>query len=120
MIFSLAVTISIATSLRTVIIMKIMTLYANTALGHTCGEDAFTNFWYSTLCVKLRHSAFRSFVTAIQTFRAAFGLSVFLKTDDRHRWLATGVALLIMIVSGVQLNQMIKLASATIFGGQAL
>lgn len=114
-IFAVVSAISIATSLRTVIIMKIMTLYANTALGQKSGEQVFVNFWYSDLCMKLRASSFKSFITAIQSFRMAFALSVFLKTDGKHRYVATGVAVLIMIVSGIQLDQMIKLASSTIF-----
>ncbi|KAL7532713.1 hypothetical protein ACHAXR_004799 [Thalassiosira sp. AJA248-18] len=110
--FAVISAISITTSLRTIIIMKIMTLYANTALGQTCGDEVFFNFWYSPLCTKLRASSFTSFLTAIQTFRGAFA---FLKTDGKHRYVATGVTLLIMIISGVQLDQMVKLASVTIF-----
>ena len=95
--------------------MKVMTLYAQTALGQASGELVFQNFWYSDLCMKLRASSFRSFITAIQTFRGAFALSVFLKTDGRHRYVATSVAIFIMVMSGIQLNQMVNLASVTIF-----
>ena len=86
-----------------------------TALGQASGELVFQNFWYSDLCMKLRASSFRSFITAIQTFRGAFALSVFLKTDGRHRYVATSVAIFIMVMSGIQLNQMVNLASVTIF-----
>ena len=107
--------ISIVTSLRTVIIMKVMTLYAETALGQVDGLNVFHDFWYSKQCTKLRQTSFKSFITAIQTFRSAFALSIFLKTHNKHRYVATGVAVLIMIVSGIQLDQMIRLASGTIF-----
>ena len=114
-IFAVLSAISIVTSLRTVIIMKVMTLYAETALGQVDGLNVFHDFWYSKQCTKLRQTSFKSFITAIQTFRSAFALSIFLKTDNKHRYVATGVAVLIMIVSGIQLDQIIRLASGTIF-----
>ena len=114
-VFSIVSAISIATSLRTVIIFHIMTLYGNTALSRKSGEEAFALFWYSSLNVKLRRSAFRSFLAALQSFRVAFVLSVFLNTDGKHRYVATGAVASILLLTAVQLQQMVKLASYTIY-----
>ena len=114
-VFSIVSAITIATSLRTVIIFHIMTLYGNTALSRKSGEEAFALFWYSPLNVKLRRSAFRSFLAALQSFRVAFVLSVFLNTDGKHRYVATGAVASILLLTAVQLQQMVKLASYTIY-----
>lgn len=114
-VFAIVSSISIATSLRTVIIFHIMTLYGNTALSRKFGEEAFVMFWFSPLNIKLRKSAFRSFLVALQTFRIAFILSVFLNTNGKHRYVATGAVTSILLLTAVQLQQMVKLASHTIY-----
>ena len=114
-VFSLVSAISIATSLRTVIIFHVMTLYGNTALSRKSGEDAFALFWYSPLNIKLRRSAFRTFLAALQSFRVAFVLSVFLNTDGKYRYVATAAVASILLLTAVQLQQMVKLASYTIY-----
>jgi hypothetical protein len=113
-IFSVMVAINIATSLHTAIILNVMTLYANTALGQGL-DEGYLRFWNAPHCQALRQSAFRSFIVAIQTFKCSFALSVFLKTNGKHRWIATGTAVAIMVLSGVQFWQMVHLASKHIF-----
>jgi hypothetical protein len=113
-IFSVMVAINIAASLHTAIILNVMTLYANTALGQGL-DEGYLRFWNAPHCQALRQSAFRSFIVAIQTFKCSFALSVFLKTNGKHRWIATGTAVAIMVLSGVQFWQMVHLASKHIF-----
>jgi hypothetical protein len=113
-IFSVMVAINIATSLHTAIILNVMNMYANTALGQGL-DEGYLKFWNSPHCQKMRQSAFRSFVVAIESFKCSFAMSVFLKTDGKHRWIATGIAVVIMALSGVQFWQMVHLASNHIF-----
>ncbi|KAL3935102.1 MAG: hypothetical protein SGBAC_009315 [Bacillariaceae sp.] len=112
--FSVVVALNIATSLHTVLTFNVMSLYANTALGR--GQDeAYQAFWMHPFIRQLRRSAFQSFVVAIRTFKVSFGLSVFLKTDGKHKWIATLLSASIMIWSTFQVEGMMRVAAQTIF-----
>ena len=110
--FTILVSINIAASLHTAVIFSVMTLYANTALGQGL-DQAFLQFWNAPHTQGLRRSAFHSFLVAITAHQASFALSVFLKSNGRHRWIATIAAVLIMILTGSQLTLMVLLASKT-------
>lgn len=113
-VFACVVALNIVTSLHTAITFNVMNLYANSALGRGM-DDAYLAFWDAPAIQKLRQSAFRSFVVAIQSFKASFGLSVFLKTNGKHRNIATLIAVLVMAWSGFQFWEMVHIASQTIY-----
>jgi hypothetical protein len=112
--FAVIVSLCIVTSLHTAISFNVMTLYANTALGQGLDQQ-FLQFWNAPTIMGLRRSAFRSFAAAIQTFQVSFGLSVFLKTNGKHRWVATSLATIVMVLSAVKFWSMVGLASQLIF-----
>jgi len=112
--FAIMVALNIATSLHTVLTFNVMSLYANTALGRGM-DDAYVAFWFSPFVRNLRRSAFQSFLLAIRSFKVSFLLSVFLKTNSKHRTIATLVAALVMIWSAFQMEGMINIAAQTIF-----
>lgn len=112
--FTVCVALSITASLHTVVIFNVMNLYANTALG--MGMDgAFVNFWEAPSMRTLRKTAFFTFTAAIQSFKLSFALSVFLKSDGKHRWVATTTAVVVMLLSGFAYWHMVGLASLHIF-----
>lgn len=113
-IFSIMITINIVSSLHTAIVFNVMTLYANTALGQGL-DQGYIQFWNAPHCQALRKSAFYSFITAILSFKYSFILSVFSKTDGKHRSIATIIASVVMLLSGIQFWQMVHLASKLIF-----
>ena len=112
--FTVLIAACIATSLHTAIIFNVMALYANTALGQALDAE-FLKFWNSRVAIALRKNAFLSFVAAIQTFKLSFALSIFLKSDGTHRWVATIAALGIMLASSIAFWQMVGIASLHIF-----
>ena len=112
--FTVLIAACIATSLHTAIIFNVMALYANTALGQALDAE-FLKFWNSRVAIALRKNAFLSFVAAIQTFKLSFALSIFLKSDGTHRWVATIAALGIMLASSFAFWQMVGIASLHIF-----
>lgn len=112
--FTVLIAACIATSLHTAIIFNVMALYANTALGQALDAE-FLRFWNSGVAIALRKNAFFSFVAAIQTFKLSFALSIFLKSDGTHRWVATIAALGIMLASSIAFWQMVGIASLHIF-----
>ncbi|KAL3929650.1 MAG: hypothetical protein SGBAC_012117 [Bacillariaceae sp.] len=112
--FSVVVALNIVTSLHTVLTFNVMNLYANTALGWG-KDDAYRAFWMHPFIRQLRRSAFQSFVVAIRSFKVSFTLSVFLKTNGKHKWIATWISALIMIWSTFQVEGMMRVAAQTIF-----
>jgi hypothetical protein len=112
--FTVLITLCCATSLHTVIVFNVMNLYANTALGQGM-DDAFISFWFAPAMQSLRKTAFYTFAIAIQSFKLSFALSVFLKSDGKHRWIATGTFVSIMLISGFAFWHMVGLASMHIF-----
>jgi hypothetical protein len=113
-VFTVLIALCCATSLHTVIVFNVMNLYANTALGQGM-DDAFISFWFAPAMQSLRKTAFYTFAIAIQSFKLSFALSVFLKSDGKHRWIATGTFVFIMLISGFAFWHMVGLASMHIF-----
>ncbi|CAJ1954224.1 unnamed protein product [Cylindrotheca closterium] len=112
--FAVMVSVNIAMSLHTVLTFNVMNLYANTALGKGM-DDAYIAFWDAPFIRNLRGSAFRAFLVAIRSFKVSFLLSVFLKTNGKHKWVATALAAWLMIWSTFQMEGMIQVAGQTIF-----
>ena len=112
--FTVLITLCCATSLHTVIVFNVMNLYANTALGQGM-DDAFIAFWFAPAMRSLRKTAFYTFAIAIQSFKLSFALSVFLKSDGKHRWIATGTFVFTMLISSFAFWHMVGLASMHIF-----
>lgn len=113
-VFAIVIAVCIATSLHTSLSFNAMSLYANSALGQGL-DSAFVTFWNAGKIQNLRQSAFLSFCVAIESFKLSFVLSIFLKTNKRHRWVATGLTSILMVASSFQFWQMLGVASKLIF-----
>ena len=113
-VFAIIIAVCIATSLHTSLSFNVMSLYANSALGQGL-DAAFVEFWNAAKIQNLRQSAFLSFCVAIESFKFSFVLSIFLKTNKRHRWIATGITSILMVASSVQFWRMLGVASKLIF-----
>jgi len=78
-------------------------------------NSAFVAFWESSSMMAMRKSAFFTFTAAIESFKVSFALSVFLKSDGKHRLVATTATVALMIMSGFAYWHIVGLASTLIF-----
>mmetsp|Transcript_20965 Transcript_20965/g.31971 ORF Transcript_20965/g.31971 Transcript_20965/m.31971 type:complete len:252 (-) Transcript_20965:281-1036(-) len=115
LIFTGLVATSIVCGAFTSVLFTLLTLYSNTALGFGGAEGSAKYLAFMKATAKFRLQGFYTFLVAIYSFLLSFACSLFLRLEDRPRYVYSFIVGGLILMSMTKVNAVINIASTVIF-----
>lgn len=110
--FSIVCVTCILCAAYTTCIFSMTAMYEKTALGMGI-DDRYMEFFRATEVYRRR--GFNTYVTSLICFKSSLVLNLFLNYKGRTRWMVSGLAALIALVTWSHLSQIIHLATRLLY-----